>query len=277
MNILSTKKLLITALTIWGVLLNTSSVRAQTAVTLGDLPIGSVIQIMGTDTGMCDTSAGNAGNCATQNAPVLPYKLVKMLARNSDGTAKVGNSGFGAAGNYTYWMLMDNYCWWGSANCYYLGNRSGAYQSFNHDNSGSAGTSPTNYHNNLSIHLANNILIRLDNFYNSLPAQIGGFTKAAAIPTYDWDMMPMSNGNPSVAGWGSTHGTWTAGTYNPSGDTTNQFVFSGGNGAPVMNSRIGLLSYTEWQGGTFAYGQYPGRSGGISLAAVAANTVGNGT
>ena len=252
-----------------------TQIQAQTAsLTLGDLPLGSVIQIMGTDIGMCD--GATAGNCATQNAPVLPYKFVKMQARGSDGTTRE-DTGFSPAGNYSYWMLMDNYCWWGSANCNYLGARSNNRQSFNHDNGSSAGSSPTNHHNNISLYLANNVLIRLDNFYNSLPASIGELDKAVAIPDYAWDMMPINGNGSSVSSWGSTYGTWTAKTYNPSGDTSNQFVFSGNNADPVMTSRIALPSYTEWQGGTFHYKQYPGRPVGVPTTSVPANTTGNGT
>jgi hypothetical protein len=229
---------------------------AAASMTLGDLPIGSVIQIMPKDTTMCAASSGQPTNCSTTTSEVLPFKFVKMQARDSSGQL-INNQG------YSYWVLMDNYCWWGSSNCQYLGARSSAYQSFNHDNGTAAGSAPTNFHNNISIQLANNILKPMANFYVTLPDNIGNdttgatLTKAQAIPNFAWDMMPTSSANPSVAGWGSTQGSWTAGTYNPASNADSQFVFSGSNTAPVMTSKIGLLSYTEWQGGLFAYGVYP--------------------
>jgi hypothetical protein len=102
-----------------------------------------------------------------------------------------------------------------------------------------------------------NILRTLANFYNSLPDTIGGLTKTTALPTNNWDMMPISSSTSTpTATWNSTKGSWTTGTYNPGSDTNSQFVFTGDNTAPIMNSRIGLLSYTEWQGGLVGYNSY---------------------
>jgi hypothetical protein len=267
-----------------------STAHASTNLTLADLPLGSVIQIMPKDTFMCVDNAGQPSNCSATTPNVLPLKFVKMQARDFNGNTIQGNDGFTPGGNYTYWMLMDNYCWWGSSNCQYLGARSSAYQSFNHDNSGAAGVAPTNFHNNLSQYLTNNIMTPMANFYMTLPDTIGGLAKNVAIPTYEWDMMPMSSAgqynsandpaDPGAAlpvpGWGSTQGTWTSGTFNPAGNTDAQFTFSGGNANPIMTSRIGLLSYTEWQGGLNGFGVYPNKPAGIPTNAFLAQVLSPG-
>jgi len=251
------------------------------ATNLGSLPLGSVIQIMGTDTGMC-----NDPKCATATSPVLPYRFVKMQAHriNTSGNDTLvgsqGNCNSGNCNGYSYWMLMDNYCWWGSADCrlgYNVSNDGltwvagdkGVYQAFNgncpsHDGTACL-TAVTNFNNNITDTKSNNILIKLANFYNSLPANIGGKTKANAIATYNWDMIGVSNTSPPVAGWYTTATntrTWSNTTYTSSGVG---FTFTGSNtvaSPPVMTSKIGLLGFTEWQGGLAHYSSYPIIPGG---------------
>ena len=226
------------------------------AATLGDLPLGSVIQIQGTDTFMCSNS-----NCSTTTATILPYKFVKMQARDPSGVALGNASGNCVSGNcngYTYCALLDNYCWWGSAQCKYNGTLSSSQNGWN----GVSGTSPPNsgatYSNNITETRADNILKQLNNFYNSLPTHIDGVSKSTVIPNYAWDLIPMSQNNPSAAFWGSTSGSWstTANANVPSGIT-----FSGDNSNPIVNSRIGLLSFTDWQGGTSVYSTFPSLAG----------------
>ncbi|MCL2110179.1 hypothetical protein FWH30_01175 [Microgenomates group bacterium] len=228
--------------------------------TLAVLPFGSVISIQSQDTYMLDCASG-ATDCTATTPTVLPFRFVQMQARHSDGTV-LNKSG------YTYWAFLDNYCWWGSADCRYdtLQNYPN-YQAY----LGVPGTAGTTHHNNLSVlaecstdgTLANcispdvtaemtsyNILRTLDNFYAALPSDIAGVAKATAIALHGYDIMPISlSTSIPAAAWGSTKGAWTAGTYTPNSTSGNSFVFSGTNSNPMMTSRIGLLSYTEWQGG----------------------------
>jgi hypothetical protein len=244
------------------------------AATLADLPFGSVVQVMPTDTAMC----GNA-NCTTTTNSVLPLKFVKMQARLADGTALGTSAGysdsasFGDNNAYTYWMLLDNYCWWGSAQCQYNNGLSAQYQAYN----GVSGTVDSNYSNNISMVMGldnsgnananaasmqnNNVLNTLEHFYDSLPANINNRPKANVIPNFTWDMRGNSTANPSVAGWYNA-GTrpWQTGTYDPTASNGVDFTFTGTSTTPVMASRLGLASFTEWQGGTAGYSVYTGQT-----------------
>ena len=233
-----------------GFLIFGSQSASAQAATLQSLSLGSVISIQTCDQGMCSDS-----NCSSTTPPyTLPYKFVKMQARDSAGNP-VSNSG------YTYWALLDNYCWWGSARCKYAG----AISAYQNGWNGVGGTVGTNYSNNITNTMAGNILVQLDNFYTSLPDKIDGKDKANVIPVYAWDFMPMTDAG--AAGWGSTNGTWTPANTNnvPAGGVNKNFpatgTFSGANTNPTVNSRIGLLSYTDWQGGTTANSTYPTNSG----------------
>ncbi len=91
------------------------------AATLADLPFGSVIQIQPKDTYMLDC-AYNQADCQQTTDLVKPFRFVKMQARGSDGAALGDANGVQADGT-TYWAFLDNYCWWGSANCRYSTNQ----------------------------------------------------------------------------------------------------------------------------------------------------------
>jgi len=248
--------------------------------TLADLPFGSVIQIIPTDTAMC----GNAA-CSTDAASeVLPLRFVKMQARLANGTALGDVTGysdvgsFGDTGTYTYWMFLDNYCWWRGAQCKYNNAVSSQYQAYN----GVSGTVDSNYSNNISMVMGNtnagatnanaaamqnnNALNTLDNFYNSLPDLIGGQDKADVVPYFTWDMRGNSTANPTATGWfNASTRPWQTGTYDFITTNDNDFTFSGVTtdlvtNYPKMTSRLGLPSFTEWQGGTIRYQDYTGQS-----------------
>ena len=249
------------------------------AATLADLPFGSVIQIIPTDTAMCNNAA-----CTTTTDTVLPLRFVKMQARLANGAAlgdETGFSDFASFGDnniYTYWMFLDNYCWWGNAQCKYNNALSAYYQAYN----GVSGTVDSNYSNNISMVMGNtntgtananaasllnnNALNTLDHFYDSLPALVGGQDKADVIPNFTWDMRGNSSANPTAVGWynGSTR-PWQLGTYDPTASNGNDFTFSGlstdlTTNYPKMTSRLGLVSFTEWQGGTTVYSAYTGQT-----------------
>jgi hypothetical protein len=236
----------------------------EAATTLEDLPFGAVIQIQPTDETMLNCTQGTA-NCQTTTSEVLSFKFVKMMAMTAGDTPATGPEP-----NATYWAFLDNYCWWGKARCHYGGTADSDiypnYQTFN----GVNGTATVTNGNNLSKPKDPNILQTLDNFYDSLPAVIGGIAKTTAIPTHKWEMIPISiaaGANTPDALWATTDGVWTPGVYNPDGDTANQYVFSGNNVMPIMSARIGLLSYTDWQGGLTGqgYGSYA-NTGASALA-----------
>jgi len=147
----------------------------------------------------------------------------------------------------TYWAMLDNYCWWGSANCSYLGAKSAYSTTWN-------GNSTSDYNNNLSNPQTYNILTQLSNFYNSLPNLIGDQDKSIAIINNPYDLFGMAlttgTGN-TTAGACATN--WTAGTQTIDGVS---YTFS----SPaicMMTAPVGLLSYTDWQGGLGAQGFYP--------------------
>ena len=257
---------------------------AVRAANLGSLPLGSVIQIMGMDTGMCDDT-----RCTSTNAPVLPFRFVKMQGHkiNTSGVDTLvggnGNCNSGTCDGYSYWMLMDNYCWWESADCRngypdaglqagdrYIG------QSFNGicpsslDSSGCiSDPNGTGYSNNISdTKTTYNVLRVLANFYHALPTNIGSKTKNDALARYDWDMIGVNDAsNPPVAGWytgtGTNNRAWPATPVYAARGVN--FDFSGGNtvaNPPIMTARIGLPSYTEWQGGLYHFGDFPVIPGG---------------
>jgi len=261
----------LTALALFGI--SAAPVRAQSQ-TLADLPFGSVIQVVPTDSEMCDDV-----NCAVTTMSVLPLKFVKMQARNAAGAALGDVTGysnaasFGDSNTYTYWMLLDNYCWWGNAQCQYANALSARYQAWN----GVSGTADSTYSNNISMVMGNtntgttnanaaslrnnNALNTLDNFYDSLPDNMGNRPKATTVPNYAWDMQGYSMDTTAVAGWFNAGSRpWQTGTWDPTAGNGNSFVFSGTNAAPVMTSRVGLPSFTEWQGGTTGYTSYAGQT-----------------
>jgi hypothetical protein len=226
------------------------------------------------------TNCGADGTACAYTTDVLPLKFVKMQARTADGTALGDDTGysnaasFGDSNTYTYWMLLDNYCRWGSAQCKWNNNVYPDYQAWNGDSSGSYDASNSN---NLSMVLGNtntgtansnaasmqnnNYLNTLDRFYDSLPTTIANQPKGSVIPNFTWDMMGNNTTNPSVAGWYQPASRlWQTGTYDPTPSNGNDFVFSGDNTAPTLTTRINLPSFTEWQGGTSSYKLYTSQS-----------------
>ena len=230
------------------------------AASLSDLPYGSVIQIQPIDTYMCNDDQ----NCSTTTTNVLPFKFVKMQARKTDTSATpIGDqTGYEMNGQkYTYWMFLDNYCWWGNSDCrYFDGTRQSRYASWNAEGN-TAGT----YSNNITEAKTYNILQTLGNFYNSLPNEIGGVSKSQVIPDFNWDMYGVSTDNPPAAGWAG--GTWTNITLTYA---SVPFQFTGANSNPIMNSKIGLVSFHEWQGANTVYSSNPtsndGSGGSYCLA-----------
>ncbi|MDR2063715.1 MAG: hypothetical protein LBQ02_02910 [Candidatus Nomurabacteria bacterium] len=201
---------------------------------LQDLPFGSVIQIPSTDTYMCNDTS----NCTATTTTVLPYKFVKMQARTSTGATY-------SPSDKSYWVMLDNYCWWGSSNCqYYDGTRRSRYASWN-------ASTFSDYSSNISVPKTYNFLNTLVNFYNSLPSTIGGVSKDTAIPTYNWEMVPVPyiTGTPTKS---SCISGWSAGSASFNG-TSITF-----NSDCTYTYKVSLPSYDEWQGGLYGYGDYTG-------------------
>ena len=149
------------------------SIEAQAPTPLSSLPFGSVIQIKGTDVNMCSNTT-----CSSFNTNVLPYKFVKMQARSGTGATLGDSTGYNG---YTYWALLDDYCWWGSAKCTDYNGVVGVANSatgtvWNANNS-------SVYNSNLSdSSMTRKITNQLSNFYNSLHTTLDGIPKTNAIP-----------------------------------------------------------------------------------------------
>ncbi|MCL2110374.1 hypothetical protein FWH30_02225, partial [Microgenomates group bacterium] len=232
--------------------INPSMVSAQT--TLGSMSIGQIFQIApNSGTYMC-----GASTCTSNGAAAEPYKL--MYSGLSDGATR----GF---------IMIDNYCAWRSADCTaYDGTKYWYGTSWNGNGTTNTTGSTTGYHNDLGgSRKSTNILQQLENFYNSLPAAIGGVAKATAIPSRSFDMSTFSftTGTPIK----TCHTTTNSTAYGNIGATFNGV-------ACTMTSRVSLPSYEEWLGGLYGYGYHP-PSGTLGYAfcqarygAVGCNTAG---
>ncbi|MCL2110147.1 hypothetical protein FWH30_00990 [Microgenomates group bacterium] len=213
---------------------NPQSVSAQT--TLGGMSIGQIFQIApNSGTYMC-----GAEICTTNGAPAEPYKL--MYSGLSDGATR----GF---------IMVDNYCAWRSADCthaYNTTNNKLWYGTSFNSNYGN----PTQSNNLGGDRQSQHILIQLENFYNSLPATIGGVAKATAIPSRTFNMI----GIPWVSGTGaiSSGNCQTSTNSTPYGNIQATFTGTvGTTGTCTMTSRVSLPSYEEWLGGLYGFGYYP--------------------
>ncbi|MCL2110505.1 hypothetical protein FWH30_02920, partial [Microgenomates group bacterium] len=205
--------------------------------TLSTLTQGEIIQIEPeTGTFMCSDE-----NCSGNGASAEPYKF--MYTGMSDST-------------HSYFVMVDNYCAWRSAGC---SNLDGTVSSWSGTpfNAASAAEdcttgSTTGRCNDLGVsRKAQNILIQLDNFYNSLSDPIGGIAKDIAIPSKIFDM----SAYPHVSGTGviSPGACGTTTNSNPFGNI--QATFDGPTCS--MTSKVSLLSRDEWLGGLFGWGYFP--------------------
>ena len=212
--------------------------------TIAAIAQGDVIQIEPTSgTFMCGST-----RCSSDGDPAEPYRL--MYTGTSDST-------------HRYFVMLDNYCAWRSASC-----SGGWAMTFWNGTSCSSGGFPTfdctigsttGYCTDIGgSRKTYNFLNQLENFYNSIPATIGGVAKATAIPSRSFDMLPIyTQNNSSTPVKETCHITSNSTPYGNIGTT-----FDGG--ACTMTSRVSLLSYEEWQGGMVAPAIYPsaGTTGG---------------
>ncbi|MCL2110620.1 hypothetical protein FWH30_03530 [Microgenomates group bacterium] len=214
---------------------NPQSVSAQT--TLGSMSIGQIFQIApNSGTYMC-----GASTCTSNGAAAEPYKL--MYSGLSDGATR----GF---------IMIDNYCAWRSADCTHAYNNSPGVKYW-YGTSFNSNAGNTTYNNDLGGgRQSQHILMQLENFYNSLPATIGGVAKATAIPSRTFNMIgiPWTSGTGAI----SSGVCQTSTNSTPYGNIQATFTGTiGSSGTCTMTSRVSLPSVEEWLGGLYGYGYYP--------------------